>query len=271
LKLSHFPISVRRELEDRVFGLEGCHAVVTGGGSGIGAVTARALRSRGAMVSIIGRRAEPLQQAVAAGLADQFVTADVTDEAALQAALVQLIAAQGPVDVLVNNAGAAFSAPFLKTTATDFRTMLDLNLMGAVHTTQAILPSMVERGRGRIVNIASTASLKGYAYVAAYVAAKHALLGLTRALALETARTGVTVNAVCPGFTDTDLLAGSVQTITDKTGRTAEQARADLARANPQGRLIMPDEVAEAVVFLCGPGAASITGTALPVAGGEIG
>jgi len=254
-----------------MFVLEDCHAVVTGGGSGIGAATAKALRARGARVSILGRRAEPLQQAVAAGLADRYLTADVTDEAALRTALAKLVEACGPVDVLVNNAGAAFSAPFLKTTTADFRTMLDLNLMGAVHAIQDLLPSMVERGRGRIVNIASTASLKGYAYVTAYVAAKHALLGLTRALALETARTGVTVNAICPGFTDTDLLAGSVQTITAKTGRTAEEARADLARTNPQGRLIAPDEVAEAAVFLCGPSAASITGAALPVAGGEIG
>ena len=162
------------------------------------------------------------------------------------------------------------SAPFGRSDAALFQRMMDVNFMGVVHATQAVLPGMVERRRGRVVAIASTAGLKGYAYVSAYSAAKHAVIGLVRSLALETARTGVTVNAVCPGFTETDLLEGSIDNIMKKTGRSREQAVTELSKHNPQGRLVAPTEVADAVVWLCGDGAGAITGQAIAVAGGEV-
>ena len=176
----------------------------------------------------------------------------------------------GAVDILVNNAGAAESAPFAKTGLDMLERMLAVNLKAAFFCTQAVLPGMLAAKAGRIVNIASTAGLTGYPYVSAYVAAKHALVGLTRALALETARSGVTVNAVCPGFTDTDLVARAVETITAKTGRSTEAARAELAKTNPMGRLVTPQEVASAVAYLCLPGAGAVTGQAIVVAGGEV-
>ncbi|MDP3853663.1 SDR family NAD(P)-dependent oxidoreductase [Phenylobacterium sp.] len=250
--------------------LTGRHALITGGNRGIGAAIAGALAAAGATVSIVGRDEASLKAQVDLGRARAWRVADVTDQGSFAAAAQALAQTSGPIDILVNNAGGAFSAPFAKTSADDFRRMMDLNFMGVVHGVQAVLPGMVARRSGRIVNIASTAALKGYAYVSAYVAAKHAVLGLTRSLALETARSGVTVNCVCPGFTDTDLIADSVELIIQKTGRVATEVRAELARANPQGRLIQPDEVAAAVTWLCGPGAGSVTGVALPVAGGEI-
>ena len=164
----------------------------------------------------------------------------------------------------------AESAPFAKSDAALFRRMMDVNFMGVVHAMQAVLPSMRDRPYGRIVAVASTAGLKGYAYVSAYSAAKHAVVGLVRSLALELAARGVTVNAVCPGFTDTDLLAGSIDNIMKKTGRSHEQAVAELAKHNPQGRLVTPAEVADTVLWLCGEGAGAITGQAIAVAGGEI-
>jgi NAD(P)-dependent dehydrogenase (short-subunit alcohol dehydrogenase family) len=195
--------------------------------------------------------------------------ANVSDQAAVNAAIAEASARQ-PIDSLIANAGAAESAPFGKTDAAMFRRMLDVNLMGVVHAAQAVLPSMKARKRGRIVAVASTAGLKGYAYVSAYVAAKHAVVGLARALALEVAAQGITVNAVCPGFTDTDLVAGSIDNIMAKTGRSRDEAIAELAKHNPQGRLVTPAEVADCVLWLCGEGASAVTGQAIPVAGGEI-
>ena len=176
----------------------------------------------------------------------------------------------GALDILVANAGAAVSAPIARSDAALFRTMLDVNLMGTVHAARAALEGMAARGHGRIVAVASTAGLKGYPYVSAYCAAKHAVIGFVRALALETARTGVTVNAVCPGYTDTDLVADSLERIVARTGRSREAALAELTRHNPQGRLVDPAEVADAVLWLCGPGAGSVTGQAVAVAGGEV-
>jgi len=250
--------------------LTGRHALVTGGGRGIGAAIAGALAADGATVSIVGRDEAALRRQVDGGAAHDFEALDVTDGEAVAAAVGALAARRGPIDILVNNAGAASSAPFGKTRPADFQRMIDLNLMGPVHGIQAVLPGMAERGWGRIVTVASTAALKGYAYVTAYAAAKHAVLGLTRSLALETARSGITVNCVCPGFTDTDLIAESVTVVMAKSGRSEAEVRAELAKANPQGRLIEPREVADAVRWLCSPAAGSVTGVALTVAGGEI-
>lgn len=252
--------------------LEGKHAVVTGAGSGIGRATAVALAEAGASVTLVGRRAAALEDtAVMAGRGQaQVAAADVTNPAALATALERGRVRFGPVDILVNNAGGTTSAPFLKTDAATLRALLALNLEAPAEAARQVLPAMLERGWGRIVNVASTAGLKGYPYVSAYVAAKHGLVGLTRALALEVAARRVTVNAVCPGFTDTDLVARSAEAIAGKTGRSLDQARDALAAANPQGRLIAPREVAAAILFLCGDDAGAINGAALPIAGGEL-
>jgi 3-hydroxybutyrate dehydrogenase len=245
------------------------HALVTGGGRGIGLAVASALTQAGATVTVLGRNRAALEEAVAKGAAHFAEVADVTDRAAIGAAIGKAAARQ-PIDILIANAGTAESAPFAKSDPALFARMMDVNFMGVVHAVQAVLPAMKDRPYGRIVAIASTAGLKGYAYVSAYSAAKHAVIGLVRSLALELATTRVTVNAVCPGFTDTDLVAGSIDTIIKKTGRSHQQAVAELAKHNPQGRLVTPSEVADTVRWLCGEGASAITGQAIAVAGGEI-
>jgi NAD(P)-dependent dehydrogenase (short-subunit alcohol dehydrogenase family) len=251
--------------------LTGHHAVVTGAGSGIGRATAERLAEAGCQVTLIGRHVARLNEtADRIGDLAFAAPADVTDPDMLGAAIEAGRDRFGPIDILINNAGAATSAPFLKTDADAFRAMLALNLEAPAEAARLVLPGMLTRRRGRIVNVASTAGLKGYAYVSAYVAAKHGLVGLTRALALEVAAKGVTVNAVCPGFTETELVAKSIESIVAKTGRSEEEARAALAASNPQGRLITPDEVAQTIVWLCGDGASGINGAAVPVAGGEL-
>jgi NAD(P)-dependent dehydrogenase (short-subunit alcohol dehydrogenase family) len=249
--------------------LSGAHALITGGGRGIGRAIAAALVQAGAEVTIVGRNLATLNEVVAAGDAHHALAADVSDQAALGAAIAAAVTRR-PIDILVANAGAAESAPFLKSDAALFQRMMDVNFMGVVHAAHAVLPAMVARRHGRIIAIASSAGLKGYGYVSAYSAAKHAVVGLVRSLALEVAKDNITVNAVCPGFTATDLLETSIETIMRKTGRSREQAVAELARHNPQGRLVTPDEVADAVLWLCGAGAGSITGQCIAVAGGEV-
>ncbi|MDJ1157505.1 SDR family NAD(P)-dependent oxidoreductase [Chelatococcus sp. SYSU_G07232] len=249
--------------------LSGRHALVTGGGRGIGAAIAAALTAAGAEVSILGRTEETLRNAVALGFAVRYEVADVTDAAMLAESVAALADIGGPVDILVNNAGGAETAPFDRSDAALFARMLALNLTSAVETTRLVLPAMRERGFGRIVNIASTAGLKGYAYCTAYAAAKHALVGFTRALAVEAAKTGVTVNALCPGFTDTDLVRTSVAKVAARTGRGEAEVVANYVAGNPQGRLVRPEEVAAAALWLCGDNAAAVTGQAIAVDGGE--
>ena len=252
--------------------LQGRHAVVTGGGRGIGAAIARSLAEQGAQVTLMGRTQSALAREAAA-LRDltevHCQPVDVTDPGAVESAFASAADKMGPVAILINNAGQAVSAPFAKTDLALWQQMLDVNLTGTYLGIRAALPGMLELGWGRIVNIASTASLKGYAYVSAYCAAKHAVLGLTRSLALELARKPVTINAVCPGYTETDIVRGTLANIQAKTGRSAAEAEAELVKHNPQGRLVQPVEVANAVLWLCQPGSEAVTGQAISVSGGE--
>ena len=251
--------------------LAGRHAVVTGASRGIGAAIARELARLGADLTVVARRQPALRafakelRAVSSGRVGE-IAADVADERAVAKLAGRLLG----VGILINNAGGAESAPFAKTDPALWRRAIELNLTSVYLMTRALAPAMQKAGWGRIVNIASTAGLKGYAYVSAYVAAKHAVVGLTRALAVEFASSGVTVNAVCPGYTDTPMLDAAVANIAAKTKRNAAEARAQLAASNPMGRLIRPEEVAATVGFLCRAEAASITGQTIAIAGGEI-
>jgi 3-hydroxybutyrate dehydrogenase len=245
------------------------HAVVTGGGSGIGASCAMALAQHGARITLMGRdiaRLEAQRDAMRALGDVACISVDVTNESAVEKAFERA----GPVDILVNNAGHAQAAPFTHTDAALWQRMLDVNLTGVFLCTRAALPSMLERGYGRIVNVASTAGQIGYAYVAAYCAAKHGVIGLTRALALEVATKGITVNAVCPGYTETELLRASLDQIIAKTSRSEQDARDALVRNNPQRRFVQPEEVANAVLWLCAPGSESMNGQSISVSGGEV-
>ena len=226
--------------------LAGHHALVTGGGSGIGAAIARALAAEGARLTLVGRRRDRLEQ-VAGEIGAAVAPADVTDRAEVDRAFAAARDANGPIAILVNNAGAAESAPFAATNEALWRRTMAVNLDAVMHCCAAALDDLLAAPGGRIVTIASTAGLRGYAFTAAYCAAKHGAVGLMRALAAEYGRTGLTANAVCPGFTDTELVAGAARTIQDRTGRSQAEARAELARLNPSGRLIGTDEVAALV------------------------
>ena len=250
--------------------LQGKHALVTGGGRGIGRAIAKALVGAGATVTVTGRTESQLLDAVAQGDAHGYLVLDVTEETAVLHGVRKAASARGPIDILVANAGAAESNSFLKTDSAMFRRMLDVNLMGVVHAAHAVLPEMLLRKHGRIIVVASTAGLKGYAYVSAYTAAKHAVVGFTKALALETAANGVTVNAVCPGYTQTDMVAGSIVKVAEKTGRTHDDVLADILKHSPLKRLIKPDEIASSCVWLASDSAAAVTGISLVIAGGEL-
>lgn len=252
--------------------LQGKHAVVTGGGRGIGAAIARSLAEQGARLTLMGRTLSVLESE-AAGLRKltqvHCQAVDIADPEAVDSAFAATANAMGPIAILVNNAGQAASAPFARTDLALWQQMLAVNLTGTYLGIRAALPGMLELGWGRIVNIASTASLRGYAYVSAYCAAKHAVLGLTRSLALELARKPVTINAVCPGYTETDIVRDTLANIQKKTGRSLAEAEAELVKHNPQGRLVQPLEVANAVLWLCRPGSEAVTGQAISVSGGE--
>jgi NAD(P)-dependent dehydrogenase (short-subunit alcohol dehydrogenase family) len=247
----------------------GKHALVTGGGSGIGAAIAVVLAQAGASVTICGRRRQQLETTVARHKNIYAQAADVTDEGSIAQLYQQAQTARGKFDIVVANAGTAESAPAEKISHELWTKTINVNLTGAFLSVKPALAGMRERGWGRIIFIASTAGLRGYAYVAPYVAAKHGVVGLSRALALETAKAGITVNAVCPGFTETPLLEQAVHRIAATTKRSEVDARGMLEANNPQGRFIQPQEVADVVRWLCGDDAAAITGQAISVSGGE--
>lgn len=250
--------------------MDGKHVVVTGGGTGVGADVAQALAHAGAKVTVMGRSEAPLRTVAAQHKFIGYKICDVTDAAAVRAAYAEARALNGPVAVVVANAGAAESVPFAKMTAAQLGDMVSVNLGGVVNSWQAGLEDMQAAGWGRLIAVASTAGLKGYPYVSGYCAAKHGVVGLTRAVALEMGGNGITANAICPGFVETPMLERSVANIVEKTGMDAAAARKSLMRGNPQKRFIQTDEVAGTALWLCSEAARSVNGHALSLSGGEI-
>ena len=253
------------------------HVLITGAARGIGAATARAFAQANYHVSLLGRDASALQtlaHSLPGSGRKHVLSADVTDPQAMQQAVASAVATLGPLHVLVNNAGQAVSKSIEHTDSVTWQHMLAVNLSGVYHGIHAALHTLRATASAddpaRIINIASTAGLQGYPHVSAYVAAKHGVIGLTRALALELARQHITVNAVCPGYTETDIVDKAVADLMQKTGKSAHDVRAMLAARNPQKRMIQPQEVAQTVLWLCQPGSASINGQAIALDGGEL-
>jgi NAD(P)-dependent dehydrogenase (short-subunit alcohol dehydrogenase family) len=253
--------------------LAGLHAVVTGGSRGIGAVIAGALVAEGVHVSLLGRDRAALERVVeelGGETRARAFTADVTDSSSVEKAFIAARNHFGAVQLLINNAGQAASAKFTDTDEKLWNQLIAVNLHGTYLCCRQAVPDMLSAGFGRIVNVASIAGLRGAAYISAYVSSKHAVVGLTRALALEYATRNITVNAVCPGYVDTDIVKSAVANIVSKTGRSEAEALASLVASNPQRRLIEPREVADTVMWLCRPGSESVTGQSLVLAGGEV-
>lgn len=253
--------------------LSHAHAAITGGGTGIGAAIVSALLDAGTQVSLFGRRLDVLQQTASQyhkSEQTQSISCDVSDEQSVQQAFQVAVAGFGDISILVNCAGFAPTEAFHKLTTEQWNHIIAVNLNGAFHCTQQVINAMRKQKFGRIINIASTAALRGYAYVSAYCAAKHGLLGLTRALALETAQHGITVNAICPGYTDTDIIHAGIANIVKKTQRNEAEALREFTKTNPQGRLVQPQEIAAAVLWLCAESSTSITGQAISISGGEV-
>lgn len=246
--------------------IKGSHALVTGGATGIGLAIVKALCAGGVRVTVASRNIQRIEEVTKDLDAVTGVVLDVTDSGSVRS----VFEAAGPVDILVNNSGIALAAPFDSTTQEQLANVMAVNLTGVFNCMQAALPSMREQNYGRIVNIASTAGLRGYAYTSAYSASKHGVIGMTRSLALELASTGITANSICPGFTDTEIVADATANISKVTGRSQEEALAELVKHNPQKRLIAPAEVADTVLWLCGENSRSINGQAIAIAGGEV-
>lgn len=254
----------------KVVNLSGKHCLVTGGGTGVGAAISVHLAACGANVTITGRREAPLK-AISEKIDNMsYCVCDVTSQTEIATSFAAARTVFGPIDIAVANAGAADSKPFGKLTTADLNAMLDVNLLGVFHTFQAVLPDMLSARWGRLITMASTAGLKGYGYVSAYSAAKHAAVGLTRSLAMEVARKGITANAICPSYVDTPMTKRTIDNIMTQTGRDQQATTQALIAGNPQGRLIQPAEIADTVAFLCGDQAAAINGQAISLSGGEI-
>jgi len=255
--------------------LKGQHALITGGSRGIGAAISNALAALGADISLLARdnktlinQSDHLKAEFGANVF--YASTDITNEEEIEGSFNKSIDANGPIDILINNAGIGKSMPFHKMDLEFWKATLDLNLTGTFLCTKQVYENMRERGYGRIINISSTVGLRGYPYIAAYTASKHAVIGLTRTLALEAVKKGITVNAICPGYTETDLVSEAIDNIAKTSGRDKKNIKTEIENISPMGRLVTPEEVAESVAWLCLPSSASITGQAIVVAGGSV-